>query len=103
MDRATQMFPLYSFNSSLLSSRESNISKAMSCGKNDESVFYYIYAILHCPAYRTKYGSALRDSYPRIPSVSAMSESLFDELVRLGGKLVALHLMESPDLNHPMT
>lgn len=62
-----------------------------------EDVFYYIYAILHSPTYRTRYADFLKIDFPRIPLTS--DKKLFAALVKLGGELSALHLMESPELN----
>lgn len=64
-----------------------------------EAVFHYIYAVLYAPTYRTKYAEFLRMDYPRIPFTS--DAELFKELAALGEKLVALHLLKSPDLDPP--
>jgi len=61
-----------------------------------EDVFYYIYGILHSPTYRTRYADFLKIDFPRIPLTS--DKKLFAALVKLGGELSALHLMESPEL-----
>ncbi|MGD9874872.1 MAG: type ISP restriction/modification enzyme [Kiritimatiellia bacterium] len=61
-----------------------------------EDVFYYIYAVLHSPTYRTRYADFLKIDFPRIPLTS--DKKLFASLVKLGGELSALHLMESPEL-----
>ena len=62
-----------------------------------EDVFAYIYAVLHCPTYRTRYAEFLKRDFPRIPFTS--SRDLFAALVAKGRDLIALHLMESPLLN----
>jgi hypothetical protein len=62
-----------------------------------EKIFNYIYAILHSPAYRTRYADFLKIDFPRIPLTS--DKKLFAALAKLGGELSALHLMESPELN----
>lgn len=62
-----------------------------------EDVFYYIYAVLHSPAYRTRYADFLKIDFPRVPLTS--DKTLFAALVKLGGELSALHLMEAPELN----
>ena len=59
-----------------------------------EDVFNYIYAILYCPTYRTRYADFLKRDFPRIPFTS--DHKLFAALARKGADLVALHLMESP-------
>jgi predicted helicase len=63
-----------------------------------EGIFGYIYGVLHSPTYRTRYGEFLKIDFPRIPLPTG--PTLFFELARLGGELIALHLMESPKLNH---
>jgi predicted helicase len=62
-----------------------------------EDVFYYIYAVLHSPTYRTRYADFLKIDFPRVPLTS--DKNLFAALVKLGGELCVLHLMESPELN----
>ncbi len=101
-DRATQMFPLFAHKSGLLGSSAPNISMKMSGTKNERDAFSYVYAILYSPGYRARYGAALRDSFPRIPSAVADS-AMVRELARLGGELTALHLLESPKLDKPVT
>jgi predicted helicase len=108
-DRATQMFPLYHYGSGLLKGKESNVgdafsSEARAVAGNEatpEAMFGYIYAVLHSPEYRRRFGNALRDSYPRIPVTS--DRELFRTLARLGGELVAFHLLESTKLDKPLT
>jgi predicted helicase len=65
-----------------------------------EDVFSYIYAVLHCPTYRTRYAEFLKSDFPRIPLTSDVN--LFRSLCRLGAELVALHLLESPKLSKPI-
>ena len=64
-----------------------------------EDIFHYTYAILHAPAYREQYAEFLRIDFPHIPFTS--DSALFAELVELGGRLVALHLLTSPELDPP--
>lgn len=58
-----------------------------------EDIFHYLYAILHSPEYRRRYGDFLKSDFPRIPLTNA--RKLFTKLVKLGKQLVALHLMET--------
>lgn len=67
----------------------------------DPANFNYIYAILHSGSYRTRYAEQLRIDFPRLP-LNANLE-LFHELARLGGELTAMHLLESPRLDQPIT
>jgi SOS-response transcriptional repressor LexA len=101
-DRATQMFPLYSHKSGLFGSSACNISVKMLETMSDREMFSYIYAILHSPGYRARYGAALRDSFPHIPAAVA-DAAMVRALARLGGELVALHLLESSKVNKPIT
>jgi len=56
----------------------------------------YIYAVLHSPKYRDKYKEFLKIDFPRVPYPSI---DTFWQLVELGGKIRALHLMEDDSLN----
>ncbi len=93
-DRATQMFPLYSYDR-LMKSRYPNFTGELALAASPQESLSYIYAILHSPAYRLKYGNALRDSYPRIPF--PVSTTLFGHLAGLGAELIGLHLVEAPE------
>ena len=66
-----------------------------------EDVFNYIYAIFHSPTYRERYAQFLKIDFPRVPLTS--DPALFRTLCALGGQLVALHLLESPALDRPIT
>ncbi len=65
-----------------------------------EDVFYYIYAVLYAPAYRTKYAEFLRRDFPRVPFTA--DADVFRKLAALGQRLVALHLLQSPELDPPV-
>ena len=58
-----------------------------------EDIFCYIYAVLHSPEYRRRYADFLKSDFPRIPFTS--DRALFVNLVGLGRRLIALHLMEA--------
>jgi predicted helicase len=66
-----------------------------------EGIFHYIYAILYSPIYRNRYAEFLKIDFPRIPLTSRLE--LFRALAKLGGELVALHLLESPTVNNFIT
>ena len=66
-----------------------------------EDVFDYIYTVFHSPSYRERYAEFLKIDFPRVPLTSDREK--FRKLVRLGGDLVALHLLESPLLARPAT
>ena len=125
-DRNTQVFPLFVTDSSdelvLSSGAKPNIdplvyeklasdlklkmnSSTRQLGEANElsplRILQFSYAVLHSITYRKRYFEFLRSDFPRIPLVSNLD--LFLVLVRLGGELVALHLMESPKLSKFVT
>jgi len=64
----------------------------------------YIYAVLHSPTYRETYKEFLKIDFPRIPYPKNAAK--FWQLVKLGGELRQIHLLESPvlddhDINYP--
>lgn len=54
----------------------------------------YIYAVLHSPSYRETYKEFLKIDFPRVPYPK--DSSTFWQLVKLGGELRQIHLLESP-------
>lgn len=61
----------------------------------------YIYAVLHSPTYREKYKEFLKIDFPRVPYPK--DQQTFWQLVKLGGELRQIHLLESPTVNKPIT
>ena len=66
-----------------------------------EDIFHYIYAVFHSPGFRSRYAEFLKIDFPRLPLTGNLE--LFQALVRLGGELTSLHLLESSKLNEPIT
>jgi len=64
-----------------------------------EDVFYYTYAILYCPTYRTKYSEFMKTGYPKIPFPQDYTK--FETLSRIGSELVELHLLDHETLDSP--
>jgi predicted helicase len=58
----------------------------------------YIYAVLHSPAYRTKYKELLKIDFPRIPYPESAEQ--FCRLASIGSVLRQLHLMEDVSPAH---
>jgi len=54
----------------------------------------YIYAVLHSPSYREKYKEFLKIDFPRVPYPEDPEQ--FWQLVKLGGELRQIHLLEHP-------
>ena len=73
----------------------------MPAGLTPEDIFHYAYAVFHSPGYRSRYAEFLKIDFPRLPLTGNLE--LFRALARLGGELVALHLLESPKLAQPIT
>jgi predicted helicase len=65
------------------------------------AIFHYAYGVFHSPGYRKRYAEFLKIDFPRLPLTGNME--LFRALAHLGGELVALHLLESPKLDTPIT
>jgi predicted helicase len=61
----------------------------------------YIYAVLHSPTYREKYKEFLKIDFPRVPYPT--DKETFWQLVKLGGELRQLHLLETSKVNEPIT
>lgn len=61
----------------------------------------YIYAVLHSPTYREKYKEFLKIDFPRVPYPK--DPSTFWQLVKLGGDMRTIHLLESPKVEQYIT
>ncbi len=61
----------------------------------------YIYAVLHSPSYREKYKEFLKIDFPRVPYPK--DADTFWELVKLGGEIRQIHLLESPVVENYIT
>lgn len=70
-------------------------------GVTPEDIFHYAYGVFHSPGYRSRYAEFLKIDFPRLPLTGNIE--LFRALARLGGELTALHLLESPKLDKPIT
>lgn len=122
-DRGTNLFPLYlkhdsrtlNFSESFQPNLSDRFLKALSLALNlqrtkpyglpqgltPEDIFHYIYSICHSLTYRSLYAEFLKIDFPRFPLTSSLE--LFRSLAKLGGELVALHLLESPKANEFIT
>jgi hypothetical protein len=70
-------------------------------GVTPDDIFQYAYATLHSVGYRTRYAELLRIDFPRLPVTRNLD--LFRALARLGGELVAIHVMESAKLSESLS
>ena len=75
--------------------------------ENAESTFSpidildYIYAVLHSPIYREKYKEFLKIDFPRVPYPK--DQNTFWQLIKLGGEIRQIHLLESPKIQKYIT
>lgn len=92
---ATQCFPFFVYSEDGSTPKENitdwSLKEFRSQYKNPKiskwDIFYYIYAILHHPEYRSKYAANLRRSLPRIPYAPD-----FNSFAKAGEKLADLHV-----------
>lgn len=61
----------------------------------------YIYGVLHSPTYREKYKEFLKIDFPRVPYPK--DQDTFWKLVKLGGEIRQIHLLESPIVEKPIS
>ncbi len=61
----------------------------------------YIYAVLHSPSYREKYKEFLKIDFPRVPYPE--TKEFFWSMVKLGGEIRKIHLLEHPVINQLIT
>jgi len=61
----------------------------------------YIYAVLHSPTYREKYKEFLKIDFPRVPYPK--DKDTFWQLIKLGGEIRQIHLLESPKVEDYIT
>jgi len=61
----------------------------------------YIYAVLHSPTYREKYKEFLKIDFPRVPYPK--DKDTFWQLIKLGGAIRQIHLLESPIVDKYIT
>ena len=61
----------------------------------------YIYAVLHSPTYREKYKEFLKIDFPKVPYPKDIDT--FWQLVKLGGQIREIHLLESPTVEKYIT
>ena len=101
MEGIESLFPLYIYtddglkisnlNSQIVKKIENVIKKVGS-----EDIFNYIYAVLNSSKYYKKYQELLKIGFPRVPYPK--NDKQFFELVKLGEKLIKVHLLEDSDI-----
>ena len=99
-------FPLYlySFNETKASNLKIEIVNEIekTVGKvTPEEILDYIYAVLHSPTYREKYKEFLKIDFPRVHYPKDVET--FWQLVKLGGEIRQIHLLEAPTVEQYIT
>ncbi|OFY34544.1 MAG: DNA methyltransferase [Bacteroidetes bacterium GWF2_38_335] len=87
--------------SKLLNLPFSNDSSNNQTSFNPLNLLDYIYAVLYSPSYRNKYQQFLKNNFPRI--LFPKDLTTFWQLVKLGGELRQIHLLESPVVDKYIT
>ncbi|MBR1933082.1 MAG: N-6 DNA methylase [Prevotella sp.] len=89
----TYVFPLYIYNKE--GERIANLREEVA-GRIDadaQTIFDYVYAVLHSSCYRKNYRELLRLDFPRVPYPKSAEQ--LRSLASLGASLRGLHLMET--------
>lgn len=81
--------------------KEASTSSASSTTFAPIDILDYIYAVLHSPTYREKYKEFLKIDFPRVPYPK--DKDTFWQLVKLGGEIRQIHLLESPTVEKYIT
>jgi predicted helicase len=77
---SSQCFPMFTYSEDGKERRENVTAKALTLfqifyaddGITREDIFHYVYAVLHHPAYRTRYAENLKRDLPRIPFIGVV-------------------------------
>jgi predicted helicase len=101
----TQCFPFYTYDEDGTNRRENITDWALAELRETYGeykitkwdIFYYIYAVLHHPEYRTRYAANLKRELPRIPYAPA-----FPAFVKAGKRLAELHVDYEKQKEYPL-
>lgn len=89
------VFPLYIYNDEgmYMANLNEEIVQRISTNANPQTIFDYIYAVLHSNHYRKRYKELLKIGFPRIPYPNSPEQ--FENLAAKGRELRSLHLLEN--------
>jgi predicted helicase len=101
----TQCFPFYAYSEDGSNRRENITDWALEEFRETYGdyqitkwdIFYYTYAVLHHPEYRTRYAANLKRELPRIPFAPA-----FPAFVKAGKRLAELHVDYEKQKEYPL-
>lgn len=104
----TQCFPFYTYNEDGTNRRENITDWALAQFQakygpevTKWDIFHYVYALLHHPQYRERYAENLKRDLPHIPLLHR--REAFCECVRIGRRLMELHLGYESAQEYPVT
>lgn len=89
------VFPLYLYDDEgkCIANLNGEITKHISADADPQTIFDYVYAVLHSNHYRKRYKELLKIGFPRIPY--PYSPEQFEALAAKGRELRGLHLLEN--------
>lgn len=103
-----QCFPFYVYDEDGTNRRENitdwalqQFQTAHGSDVTKRDIFHYVYALLHDPAYRTRYAENLKRELPRIPLVG--DSETFAALAAAGHALIDLHIGYETAPEYPLT
>ena len=88
LDNSTAYEKKYAITDWILSNVRGRFGNARNITK--ETIFYYVYGLLHSPEYRTRFADDLKKELPHIPIVEKVED--FIDFARIGEQLAELHL-----------
>jgi hypothetical protein len=102
----TQEGELFSHEATCLDRKEFDMFRAIAGRDTPDrelslDIFRFVIATLNAPSYNERFAQRLKRDWPRVPR--PRRREVFYALAGLGGELVAIHLMESPKLDHLIT
>jgi predicted helicase len=75
------------------------VSDILTISVTPMNILSYIYSVLYSCIYRSTYENVLIYDFPHIPFTSNCK--VFQSMAALGKRLIDLHLLKSPELDHP--
>lgn len=108
---STQCFPFYTYDSEDGTRRGNLLLSTLArfqdnyCDKRITKwdIFYYVYAVLHHPQYRSRYVANLRRQLPRIPMLGDGDAKIFLACADVGRQLADLHVGYEMVVEYPLS
>ena len=89
------VFPLYVYDKDgkRMVNFNREVVRQISSDANPQTIFDYVYAVLHSNHYRQRYRELLKLGFPRIPY--PQNQEMLESIAAIGARLRELHLLES--------